>query len=828
MLVVVGFGRGRLYGDIVLFDDRIDSQQKTEIRYDVPDGCVITGLGFRAQYDNITTMHVRHHRLTAEGKLTDAVNVRLGSEADHACEAKIDLPDGWVAVGFGAAGEPEWDVTLLRIWARQLQPDGTLGKTRTFNNGFKPDRDPERQAVLSDPDRALTGAGLRFASNDIGGIYARSQRIIKLDNDVRKQLRSIATRAWAVDSSALDDTNRLVGDVKKYGANRVDLNFRDQGKGLPDKAELRLLSKFRKAVPDIQIHISLRTISTAAILRLFNDAPGITGIVVDLPSLPSQAQTMKVIRSLQGVCGKATRKLSFRMARGGNPGALSIFKTIPGDVGLVLPFEYLIGAGKAHGRFDSASLGSRSVTVELNPARYSTESTLLCDLRINDMPGFFLEAAMAGADGFIVPVNIGETYLPQSINAPALAALHKLADDPLQSTDALWDELCAAQYGSAAAKAVSALKRTPAINDLLFKMLGWEVLWDGSKIVSIDAADKRLAKFFEAISTDGGDSSHPWLAADNRKVELAMQEVETAFWLLAQSVPDAEEAVKINPTPQTRELLEAMNTLKSAAQFWLDAKQAYLQARVYAIDGAPSTRASIGGALGRLRDSKKYGVTLEGIDDFVASVEKSLAKSQKDALLVVSLDGVRVLSEYGKHDDAANALLGVLNFAKYAPHLSKQNLAIGRISSSLKAFGELTDNIAILRHGDGSWSIEKVGGRWSWAIGPGRPCLYLDFPGGPLKEPADYILSFEYFDKGDWTIHCHYDSAYPPGDKREYHPAEPLQLTGTGTWKKGSFVLTNCRFDSRQNDRADMRFVAGTGANIRNIRLALKPTGGAS
>ncbi|MBN2271632.1 MAG: hypothetical protein JXN61_13520, partial [Sedimentisphaerales bacterium] len=167
----------------------------------------------------------------------------------------------------------------------------------------------------------------------------------------------------------------------------------------------------------------------------------------------------------------------------------------------------------------------------------------------------------------------------------------------------------------------------------------------------------------------------------------------------------------------------------------------------------------------------------------------------------------------------------ILNSDTLAPHLSKQNQAIGDIASSLMAFGEVTNNIAVMWHGDGSWGIEKVAGRWSWAIGPGRPCLYLDFPGGPLKEPADYVLSFEYFDKGDWTIHCHYDSAYPPDDKREYHPAEPVQLTNTETWKKGAFVLTNCLFASRQNDRADMRFVTGLGANIRNIRLAPAPTG---
>ena len=88
--------------------------------------------------------------------------------------------------------------------------------------------------------------------------------------------------------------------------------------------------------------------------------------------------------------------------------------------------------------------------------------------------------------------------------------------------------------------------------------------------------------------------------------------------------------------------------------------------------------------------------------------------------------------------------------------------------------------------------------------------------------PADYVVSFEYFDKGDWKIYFNYDSNYPSAQKREYHPVEPLQLTNTGTWKNGSFVLTNCRFASSQNNNADMRFVSGKGACIRHIRLERK------
>jgi len=828
---------------MVLFDDRIDSQQKTEIRYDAPDGCVITGLGFRAQYDNITTMHLRHHRLTADGKLTDGTDVRLGSEPNHACEARIDLPDGWIAVGYGAAGEPEWDVTLLRIWARQLQPDGTLGDVKTFSNGFKPDRDPERQIVLGGTDRVLTGAGLRFASNDIGGIYARSKRILNLTDEDRAKLGNITTRAWAVDPSALEDTARLIRDIKKYGINRLDvkkygINRLDVASVLSHKkllpGYLAPFEKLHAAIPQLQIYLHVSPLEHAEVLYSVKDVPAVAGIVFEMsffgygpPGVSGDIgnNPIKGVQKMERNCIQAGKKLNVRFRLGLGGGADSsmppLAAKLPKEVGIIIPIEFMrlfrIWMGGMP-QFDA-----REIIVVTDLAPHSARGAPLPDMRIDQLPGYMLEASLVGATGVIVPVYPDGVYLPDTVNALYLDAFYKLADNPLQSVDDIWKDLCAARYGSAADYAISALKRTPAINDLLFGILGREGLWFAPDVLTIDPSEH--LKLYASLLPPESTAKFPWFAPDKRTVELAMQEKETAFWLLAQSIPDANQAVKANPTEQTRELLDAMLNLRSAAQFWRDITQAYLYTKTYAIDGAPSTRASVESALGRLRDPMEYGVVFAGTSEFVKSAEASLAKSAKDALLLRSLNGVKDLSRNGKDDAAAGALLELLTSKRYASHISKQNKAVGEIASSLKAFGELTNNIVVMRHGDGSWDIEKVAGRWSWVIGPDRPCLYLDFPDGPLKEPADYILSFEYLDKGDWTIHCHYDSAYPPDDKREYHPVEPLQLTDTETWKKGSFLLTNCRFASRQNDRADMRFVTGSGANIRNIRLAPAPTG---
>jgi hypothetical protein len=816
--------------DTMLFDDRIDVQQKTEIRYDVPDGCVITGLGFRAAYDNITTMHCRYHRLSPNGTLADPNEVQLGSEPNHACEAKILLPDGYVAVGFGAAGEPEWDVTLLRIWARALKSDGTLGDIKTFSDGFKPDREPERDVVLTASDRVLTGAGLRFASNDIGGIYARSKRILNLTDNDRAKLANFKTRAWALTDCDGLDIDRLAADIKKYNVNRLDIDFYFNQNKL--RAEhLSAFEKLHAAVPQLQIYLVVGLYERAEVLRTIKDTPAITGIIIDTffffhgpPDMDIELRELrsdwtKAGHTMQSECSRAGKKLNLNFAlTHAGPDLPRLVSQLPKEVGVIIPAEFAriwrIKSGRIP-QFDS-----RNIFVTFNLAPHSTHLAPLPDVRIDQLPGYLLDSALAGADGLIVPIDTGGLYLPDTINSLSLGALYKLATDPLQSTDALWNEFCEARYGPSSGRAVAALRRTPEINDLLFGIFGKEGLWFSFQVFEVDPSEH--LKHLASLRNPGTDTTFPWYAPDQRTIDRAMQEKETASWLLDQSISDANHAHSANPTPQTRELLDSMLKLKSAADFWRDLTQAYLYTKMYAIDGAPGTRAKAELPLARLRDPNSYQVRFDGYTRFVRSAEEFLAKYEHKALLVRALQPVRDLSDAGKHEEAAAELRLVLTTQEFVPHIDKHNRTIAEIASSLQALGGTSPDIAVMRHGDGRWLIEKVAGRWSYQIGDSRPCLYLDFLPGPLETPTDYILSFEYFNKGDWKLHFNYDSAYPPEQKREYHPAEPLQLTNTKTWKKHSFGLTNCRFGSGQNDGADMRFVTGNGANIRNIRLQPK------
>ena len=823
-----------LLGDFVLFDDRIDSQQKTELRYDVPNGCVLTGLGFRAAYDNITTMHCRYHRLLPNGKLADPQEIQLGSEPNHACEAKVLLPDGWVAVGFGAAGEPEWDVTVLRLWARPLNPDGTLGEMKAFSDGFKPERGTEREFITPDPDRIMVGAGLRFHQNDIQGVYCRSKRILNLNEQHRRNLRGFTGRAWVLDADHVPSLDKLSRDIEKFQLKRIDLRLQNGIGPSRESKEIRFLSdlsdKARKL--KVQTFAWIGTTNRKTVQNLFRMLPSLTGIALDMSQFTYSEQTEEQLRNLYAVCRRAKRQLCLRLgefADSGHDKITSVIHSLPKDVGLIVPFDEYQFPECRTAALDTKVYGRRDITVELDVTSCPA-GPLLPDVRMNNITGLVLNAASNGAKGFIVHANVSDHYLPDTFNAVSLYALHRLADDPFQPTDDLWRRLSSMRYGDAADQAAATLRLTESTNDLIFRIFGVPVLWDGEKISSMEVAQSRVKRYLKTASSPAASQAlHELLEPTNKTVDLVRQDKETALWLITQSVKSAEAAAKINPSAELRSLPRAMERLQLSVQFFRHAADAYLLAAMYAVDGAPVTRSSAEAALKSLQELDKQSEdmrdlvsTFKGMDTFIESVENWLQVYQRKAALPRSLGHIHGLINNRQDEAAIEALDELMRSERFAPHLSKHNDAIGRMSSSMYTLCEPSNNLRVVRGGDGQWMLQKVAGRWGWAMEPRRPCIYLDALAGPLDPPVDYVVSFEYFDKGDWKIYFHYDSDYPPEQKRQYHPVEPLQLTDTRTWKKASFVLTNCLFSSSQNNEADMRFVSGTGACIRNVRLKRK------
>ena len=99
-----------------------------------------------------------------------------GWEPDAGLEARIELPAGYVATGFGAGIAPEWDVKRFGVWGRPLLPDGTLGEEKLFRGGGDLKSGFEK-AVRLDKGRVLTAAGLNCMFNDANGIRGTSARL---------------------------------------------------------------------------------------------------------------------------------------------------------------------------------------------------------------------------------------------------------------------------------------------------------------------------------------------------------------------------------------------------------------------------------------------------------------------------------------------------------------------------------------------------------------------------------------------------------------------------------------------------------------------------
>ncbi len=170
--------RARGVPGVVLSGSRVEASERVEAELSAPPGYVITGLGARAAGDNITTMRIRICPLLPDGSLGEPEEMLSGWEPDAGLEANIDLPEGYVATGFGGRIAPEWDVKTFAVWGRPLLPGGALGEEKEFRAGIEPNGGLERKVRLEE-GRVLISAGLRCAFNDVAGISARSAKILR-------------------------------------------------------------------------------------------------------------------------------------------------------------------------------------------------------------------------------------------------------------------------------------------------------------------------------------------------------------------------------------------------------------------------------------------------------------------------------------------------------------------------------------------------------------------------------------------------------------------------------------------------------------------------
>lgn len=805
-----------LHADLFLFDERTDKQEITEVRYTVPSGCVITGLGLRAHYDNITTMHCRYHRLGPDGKLVSPSEVHLGAEPDHECEAKVLLPEGWVAVGFGAAGEPEWDVTLVRIWGRKLDPDGTLGEIRAFSDGFKPDRGPEREILLTEPDRVLCAAGARFGANDILGLYAQSRRVIRLDETTLAGLRPLRQRAWVVDGVTPRRPDLLADDLERMKVGRLDINIGAVPNLVQVHAVNALATVCDKKAVQTYLWIGIADANTAR--KALEQCPSLDGLVLDLAS--AESWTRESLDSMHTVCRELNRSFSLRFDPS-DAMHLRLASAMPVNVSALFLAKQL-----STNRL--AGLGARDTLVEIDLSNLPSALAELPDIHLHHLAGRLADAQLAGANGFVVHVHSQGVYIGDTVNGLALEGLCQLSEDPFQIVEPVLSGLCRSFYGDAGTYARSALEQATFAGSLVFGALDVRFLWQEEGIARVDVARARLSEWLaDASAGRRADSIRQLLAPTKQVLERAHLEEETAQWLLRQSIASAAQAADANPSARTHLLCMAVERTKTVTSFFRAAIRAFLLTQMYAQDVAPATRQETEATLERLpglaaQADRALGDSpiWKGLDEFIASARLALKQAEENAPLAVAFRQASDLVAQGKHEKATRQLYDMLNSEVFAPHLDKNKRRIEEITSLLTTLWKCPDNLRSLRGGDGQWTLTKKDDRWAWSTTQRYPCIYFDVQLGPLEEPTDYLLDFEYFDEGNARILIHYDSDYPGGlSERQYHAAEPVELADAKTWKTATRRLTKCRFGNGQNESADLRFV-GRQIHVRSIALA--------
>jgi hypothetical protein len=734
-----------------------------------------------------------------------------------------------VAVGFGAAGEPEWDVTLVRVWARRLNADGTLGEMKAFSDGFKPDRGTEREVLLKESDRVLTGAGLRFGTNDITGVYGCSQRVIAIDEKTRARLQPFSVRGWVLDGVDIGWLGALGKDMKMYGIGRLDIRLGSEAEAFPRQVQVRALRSLTTLAGacNVETYLWIDGNGNGTVRRLFEQVPGLTGIVVGLIPLNVGTAKSNELGKIGAVCSKAKRKLCLRVSPS-NTAHWAMVREMPINISVIVPWTSTIGVSG-----DFARLGRRDVVVEIDLVDRTAGKASLPDVQIGQLASQLAKSQLAGANGFVAHINVGDQYVSDTVNSLMLAALHRFADDPFQSTETLWNRLCAAHYGKAGPQAKAALQQAAAASDLVFGSFGLRFLWFDGGIAPVDVARNRLQMWLgQAGEGTKAQSIRNLLTPTDKIMREIDLEKETAAWFIRQSVSNAKKAAEINPSPQTHLLCTATERLQQAAEFTKAVTQAYLYTQLYAQDAAPKTREATEAILEKLPELAKEtssgvgdNTICKGLNEFIASAQVSLKHSAQNAPLAVAFHRVRELSSSGRDGDAAQALVDIFQNTTYVVHLGKHNDTLGEITSSLNVFWKPSNTLRVVRGGDGQWVLEKVSGRWCWATTEKSPCIYFDVLTERLDPPADYVLSFEYYDEGNFRLWFNYDSDYPGGlAERQYHPAEPWQLNDTKTWKEASALLTKCVFGNGENVNSDMRFLGGRGkvVRIRNVRLTPK------
>ncbi|MGI0015140.1 MAG: hypothetical protein ACREBU_17135 [Nitrososphaera sp.] len=138
---------------------------------------VITGIGVRlAEGGNLTTLRVAYGLLDNQtGRLSPVRYMTAGREPHHELEvwiypAEEANDDQVILCGLGARAEKA-NITTLRVWTRDILPDGTLARPIEQRYGSAKDNKLEAQIMVPDPG-VIVGVGMRADPGNVTHLKA--------------------------------------------------------------------------------------------------------------------------------------------------------------------------------------------------------------------------------------------------------------------------------------------------------------------------------------------------------------------------------------------------------------------------------------------------------------------------------------------------------------------------------------------------------------------------------------------------------------------------------------------------------------------------------
>lgn len=138
---------------------------------------VITGIGVRMNPGNVTTLRVAYRLLDPaaglvgpDHYLTAGTRPSLEQIERWVFPSEAAKDERTVLAGIGARANPG-NITTLRVWTRDILPDGTLAEPREHRYGKEPNHVLEAVVMVPDPG-VIVGFGLRANPGNVTNLMA--------------------------------------------------------------------------------------------------------------------------------------------------------------------------------------------------------------------------------------------------------------------------------------------------------------------------------------------------------------------------------------------------------------------------------------------------------------------------------------------------------------------------------------------------------------------------------------------------------------------------------------------------------------------------------